>query len=58
MRTQTVKAKDAYKEDWERAQVYRRALREEAERRGITFVDPVSEEEEQSGEDDSTTALN
>lgn len=53
---QTVKAKDAYKEDWEKALVYRNALREEAEKRGIAFVDPVSDDEN-VGDDDSSTQL-
>ena len=52
-KTQTVKAKDAYKDDWEKSQVYRKALKVEAEKRGIPFVDPVSDEEEY-GDDSST----
>lgn len=54
---QTVKAKDAYKEDWEKALVYRNALKAEAEKRGLAFVDPVSDEENAGPDDDSSTQL-
>ena len=36
--------------------MYRNALKAEAERRGIAFVDPVSDDE-QAGDDDSSTQL-
>ena len=51
---QTVNPKDAYKDDWEVSQVYRRALKEEAEKRGIAFVDPIQDEEDVDDMDDSS----
>lgn len=50
---QTVNPKDAYRDDWEKSQVYRKALKLEAEKRGIAFVDPVSEDENM--DDESST---
>ena len=46
MGTQTVKPKDAYKEDWERSAVYRRALKEEAMKRNLEYIDPLGEQED------------
>lgn len=46
--------KDAYKDDWELSQVYRKALKREADKRGIEFVDPVSDEENMDDLDDSS----
>lgn len=43
---QTIKAKDAYKDDWEKSVVYRKALRGEADKRGVPFKDPVSDDDD------------
>lgn len=55
---QTERLKDMYKDDWLHSQVYKNALRAEAEKRGIPAATlALSDEESMSDDEGNTTSL-